>query len=432
MPRRLPFLFLNVAHFATHYFLAIFPTAVLAIHRDWGAPYGETLSLGTAAFVALALGTLPAGWLGDRWRRSHLIVICFLGLGSASILAGLAVGPLSLIISLSLVGLFAAIYHPVAVAAVVQLAEGSGRAIAVNGVWGNMGYAGAAVLTGVLTEAFGWRMAFIAPGAVAVALGIAAALLMGRSVDVRRGVKTPPTGTPVEYRSAQLRVFVFVGVSAIFGGLISNGLTVTMPKLFEEQLGSWSGGIAHIGLLVSVAFAVAAFAQLPVGALLDRYGARPVALATLALQVPLLVLIGQVSGPALLPFVIVTLLLEFGGFPITDWLVGQYVAGQWQSRVYAVSYLGALGVAGITIPAIAFLHEFTGSFALVFVLLGAAATVVCAAALLLPAGRGPAMKRTRKVAADIMTSGQVRPLGSRLATLAMAAAKSRSSSKLVP
>jgi MFS family permease len=401
MSRRLPFLFLNVAHFATHYFLAIFPTAVLAIHRDWGAPYGETLSLGTAAFVALALGTLPAGWLGDRWRRSHLIVICFLGLGSASILAGFAVGPLTLIISLSLIGLFAAIYHPVAVAAVVQLAEGSGRAIAINGVWGNMGYAGAAVLTGALTEAFGWRMAFILPGAVAVTLGIAAALLMGRSVDVRLGVKPPQTGTPVEYRSAQLRVFVFVAVSAIFGGLVSNGITVAMPKLFEEQLGSWSGGIAHIGLLVSVAFAVAAFAQLPVSALLDRYGARPMALATLALQVPLLVLIGQVSGPALLPFAIVTLLLEFGGFPIADWLIGQYVAGEWQSRVYAVSYLGALGVAGITIPAIAFLHEFTGGFALLFVLLGAAATVVCAAAIWLPAGRVPAMKGTRKATADM-------------------------------
>jgi MFS family permease len=222
-----------------------------------------------------------------------------------------------------------------------------------------------------------------------VALGIAAALLMGRSVDVRRRVKPQSTGTPVEYRSAQLRVFVFVAVSAIFGGLISNGITVAMPKLFEEQLGSWSGDIAHIGLLLSVAFAMAAFAQLPIGALLDRHGARPVALATLALQVPLLVLIGQVSGPALLPFVIVTLLLVFGGFPVTDWLIGRYVAGEWQSRVYAVSYLGALGVTGITIPAIAFLHDLTGGFALVFVLLGAAATVVCASAISLPAGRMP-------------------------------------------
>jgi MFS family permease len=389
MSRKLPFLFLNVAHFLTHYFLLIFPTAVLAIHREWGAPYGETLSLGTAAFVALALGTLPAGWLGDRWRRSHLIVIFFLGLGGASILAGFAMGPLTLAVSLSLIGLFAAIYHPVAIAAVVQLAEGSGRAIAVNGVWGNMGYAGSAIVTGALTEAYGWRMAFIVPGAVTVALGIAAAFLMSRSVDILRAGKQQPADTLAEYRRAQVRVFVFVAVSAIFGGLISNGITVALPKLFEEQLGSWNGNIAHIGLLLSLAFAVAGFAQLPVGALLDRHGSRLVALVTLALQVPLLAFLGQASGPALLPFAISALLLVFGGFPITDWLIGHYVVGEWQSRVYAASYLGALSVAVIAVPAIALLHELTGGFALMFLLLGAAAAVVCAAAMWLPTGRMP-------------------------------------------
>src|SRR5215510_6742878 len=203
MPRRLPFLFLNVAHFLTHYFLLIFPTAVLAIHREWGAPYGETLSLGTASFVALALGTLPAGWLGDRWRRSHLMVIFFLGLGGASIVAGFATGAPMLALGLALVGLFAAIYHPVAIAAVVQLAAGSGRAIAVNGVWGNMGFAGAAVATGALTEAFGWRTAFILPGVITVAIGIAAVFFMGRSVDVVRAGKAVAVHAIADHRRAQ-------------------------------------------------------------------------------------------------------------------------------------------------------------------------------------------------------------------------------------
>jgi len=354
-----------------------------------GAPYGETLSLGTAAFAALALGTLPAGWLGDRWRRSRLIVIFFLGLGGASILAGFAAGPLMLTVGLTLIGLFAAIYHPVAIAAVVQLAEGSGRAIAINGVWGNMGFAGAAIVTGVLTEAFGWRTAFIVPGAVAVGLGIAAALFMGGAVDSVRAGRKEPAASLADHRRSQLRVFIFVAVSAIFGGLIFNGVTVALPKLFEEQLGSWSGDIARVGLLASLAFAVAAFAQLPVGALLDRHGARAVALAILALQVPLLALLGQAFGPVLLPVAIAALLLIFGEIPVTDWLIGRHVAGEWQSRVYAVSYLGALGVSVVAVPAIAFLHEFTGSFVLMFLLLGISAAAVCTAAAWLPTGRRP-------------------------------------------
>jgi MFS family permease len=387
MPQKLPFLFLNIAHFLTHYFLLIFPTAVLAIHRDWQAPYGETLSLGTAAFAALALGTLPAGWLGDRWRRSHLIVIFLLGIGGSSVLAGLAAGPLDLILGLALIGLFASIYHPVAIAAVVQLAKGSGRAIAINGVWGNMGFAGAAIVTGILTEAWGWRWAFIVPGLAAISIGVAAILFLGRSVDVVDRGAAPVQGSSDDRRFTHLRVFVFIAVAAVFGGLIFNGVTVALPKLFEQQLGSWSGDIAQVGILVSLAFAVAAFAQLPVGALLDRYGARPVAVAILFLQAPLLALVGQTFGPMLVPASIGALLLVFGEIPISDWLVGRYVAGRWQSRVYAVSYLGSLGVSVIAVPAIAFLYERTGDFAVMFLLLGACAAAVCAAAAWLPGAR---------------------------------------------
>ena len=274
-----------------------------------------------------------------------------------------------------------------AIAAVVQLAEGSGRAIAINGVWGNMGFAGAALFTGMLTEAFGWRMAFIVPGVVALLLGVAAALLIGRSLDVVRAGMKQPAAASADRQRAAFRVFVFVAVSAIFGGLVFNGITVAMPKLFEEQLGSWSGDIARVGVLTALAFAVAAFAQLPVGALLDRHGAKPVVVTILALQVPLLALVGQAFGPAALPVAIGALLLVFGEIPVTDWLLGRYVAGAWQSRVYAVSDLGGLGVSVIAVPAIAFLHELSGGFALMFLLLAAAAAAAGAAALWLPGGR---------------------------------------------
>ena len=53
--------YLNLAHFLDHYFLLIFPTAVIAIERDWGLDYGAALVMGTPMYLALALATLPAG-----------------------------------------------------------------------------------------------------------------------------------------------------------------------------------------------------------------------------------------------------------------------------------------------------------------------------------------------------------------------------------
>ena len=75
----LPLLFLNLAHAYDHFFMLIFPTAVLALAPAWGMSYGEALAIGTAAFAMFGLGSLPAGWLGDRWSRARMMTIFFIG-----------------------------------------------------------------------------------------------------------------------------------------------------------------------------------------------------------------------------------------------------------------------------------------------------------------------------------------------------------------
>ena len=66
MSRKSGLMFLNIAHFFDHFFLLIFPTAVIAIEADWGLSYGAALALGTSMYVAFGVATLPAGWLGDH------------------------------------------------------------------------------------------------------------------------------------------------------------------------------------------------------------------------------------------------------------------------------------------------------------------------------------------------------------------------------
>jgi membrane fusion protein, multidrug efflux system len=146
-----PILYINIAHFLDHYFLLIFPTAVLAIAPAWGMGYGEALALATPGFVAFALATPAAGWLGDRYGEAPLMAVFFIGIGLASVATGLAAGPVSLAIGLTAIGLFASIYHPVGTAYLVRLAARTGAALGVNGVFGNLGVAAAAGLTGVIT-----------------------------------------------------------------------------------------------------------------------------------------------------------------------------------------------------------------------------------------------------------------------------------------
>lgn len=221
------FLLLNLAHFFDHLVLLILPTAALAIEREAGSDYAGALAPGTLVFAAFACATLPAGWLGDRWSRAGMMRVYWFGTGLACLVAGLAPGSSGSALGLVLIGVFAAIYHPVATAMVMGWRARAGQALAVNGVFGNLGVAAATLFTAGLAQGFGWRAAFIAPGLAMLALAT-------WHLTVPAAEQVPVTWPRREpwamlAPAAQRRVFAFILLSGLFGGLVFNGTTIALP-----------------------------------------------------------------------------------------------------------------------------------------------------------------------------------------------------------
>ena len=171
--RRRSIAFLNWAHTVDHFVLLIYPTVVIGLVSVYGRPYSELIALSSAAFIAFGLFSLPAGWLADRWSRRNMMVAFYLGCGASLIGAALAPSLMALAIALFMLGIFAAIYHPVGTAMVIESATHRGRTMAFNGVCGNLGISLAAGITAALMAALSWRGAFFVPGIVCVATGIA-------------------------------------------------------------------------------------------------------------------------------------------------------------------------------------------------------------------------------------------------------------------
>ena len=183
---RTHFLFLNIGHFLDHLFTLIFATvAALALSASGGSSYGDLLKYATPGFFAFGVFSYPAGWLADKWSREGMMVVFFVGIGLASVATGLAQTPLQVGIGLFVIGMFAAIYHPVGLAMVTQKWKNTGMRLAVNGVWGNLGVASAALITGYLIDNGGWRIAFIIPGVFSIAVGLAYCARAARG-DFRR------------------------------------------------------------------------------------------------------------------------------------------------------------------------------------------------------------------------------------------------------
>jgi MFS family permease len=376
--------YLDAAHFCCHYFLLIFPTAVIAIGESRGLAYGEALALGTPLYVFFAIGTLPAGWLGDQPDCEHLISLFFVGCGGASMLIGFARDDFWFMTGLGALGLFAAIYHPVGLSMVTRLTSRPGRALAVNGVFGNLGLAGASLSTGLLADTFGWRSAFLVPGAVAIAIGVAHLLSGRRTTAIAASPDASRSPGMVMPRPIQFRVFGVVLFAALFSGIAFNGVTISLPKLFDERLGALAPSLSGVSGYTTFVFGLAAFGQLPIGRLLDHLGGRSVMLALFVLAAGALAGTSQASGWLVVPSALATVTLLFASIPITGWLLSRYVAASWRSRAFAVEYVLALGVGSLVVPTMAALHQAGHGFNRQYLLFMLSAIAVAAGALILP------------------------------------------------
>ena len=153
--------------------MLIFPTVVIELQRSYGRCYSELIGLSTASFIAFGLFSLPAGWLADRWSRRNMMAAFYFGCGASLIGAAFAPSLVVLAVALFVLGMFAAIYHPVGTAMLIESATQRGRTLAFNGVCGNLGISLAAGITATLTAAFSWRGAFFVPGMICIATGMA-------------------------------------------------------------------------------------------------------------------------------------------------------------------------------------------------------------------------------------------------------------------
>jgi len=399
------FLLLNVGHFFDHFFTLIFATvAALALSREWGLGYAELLGYATPGFFAFGLFALPAGWLADRWNRDGMMVVFFVAIGLSSMVAGFARTPLQMGMALFVIGMFGAIYHPVGLAIVTSTWKNTGMRIAVNGVWGNLGVASAALVTGYFIDHGGWRAAFVIPGAVSMAIGVAYAWLRWPQVVAavaRRAVNSADSAPPpsADYKAVLIRVSAIVFVTAAISSIVFQSTTFALPKIFDERLQGIAAAMADawktdgnagqgevatmVGMFAFLVFAVASLAQLVAGKLLDRFGPRSIFMSAAVIQVAFFAAMPGLHEGMALAVAFGFMLGAFGQVPINDFLIGKMASGQYRARIYAVRYVVSFTVLAATLPFVAVVYDNWG-FDTLFRLLALAALIILAAVACLP------------------------------------------------
>lgn len=385
----LTLVFSSLAHTYSHLFTLLYATVVLVLEREWGMGYDTLFALSIPMSVLFGAAALPAGWMGDKWSASGMMALFFLGVGLCSIATGMADTPLTICLGLAGIGVFAAIYHPVGIPWLVRNAVNRGRALGINGVFGSVGTAAAALVAGFLAQLYGWRAAFILPGVICLITGVA--FLWARQTDrlLDRGedaVPTPPPG-----KSDIWRVFWVMSATMLCTGLIFQATAFALPKIFDTRLSDWfNDSMLGIGGMVTIVYTASALSQLVGGELADRYALRSVYAAVQWLQIPVIIAAMMLIHPALVPVAALMVSLNVAGQAAENSLLAKYTPPQWRGRAFGGKFVLTLGVSSLGVAVIPVIYRMTGTLDVLFILLAAAAAGAGIFALLLPRDKAEA------------------------------------------
>lgn len=252
-----------------------------------------------------------------------------------------------------------------------------------------MGVACAVLITGFFIDNAGWRSAFVWPGVVSITTGMVYGWLLyaGRDADAKeahRSITAKKPGDKITMgRRLLARVFVIIFFSTALGGLVFQSTTFALPKVLDERLAELAVSATLIGWYAFVVFTIAAFGQLVVGYLVDRYSVRSVFALVAALQAIFFASMLGSTGWTALGVSIAFMFVVFGQIPINDVLIGRITRTEWRSRVYAFRYIVTFSVMASSVPLIAWIHAHWG-FDSLFTVLSAAAACIFVSVLLLP------------------------------------------------
>jgi MFS family permease len=366
--------FLNLAHAVDHFVLLIFPAVVIGLEVVFNRPYDEMIALSTGAFVAFGVFSIPAGWLADRWSRRNIMAVFYFGCAASLAGAGLSPSPLWLAAAMSFVGVFAAIYHPVGMAMLIDVAKSRPRTLAFNGVCGNLGVTLAAGISATLMAWFNWRAAFLIPATLCLGAGIAFLALVpdDRNSKAKRSAAASVVLSP----RAAVVLFGSYMVISLTGGLTFNTALIALPKLLNERMGEGVPLIV-VGWLATGIFLCGGLTQLAVGRLLERTPPHLLFAGVATVQFIGMVWAAYATGAALVVALAVAIAAIYGQTTVGDIVIARYVSDAWRGRVYAVRYFLAFISSGIAVQLIAQLYG-RGGFDLVLGAIALAAFVMLA------------------------------------------------------
>ena len=266
------------SHGIMHAYLVLLPALIPLLKGELGSV--ETLGyLATLVFLFYGWGSLPVGFVADRFSKKTIIAASMALCGLAAIIVSLSHSLPLTALGLILLGVGASLYHPPGYAYMSLISEEMrGRYMGFMGLGGDVGMAISFVTTTVLGTFLGWRNAFLAWGLVGIVMA-ALDLMVIVDSDLHVEETGPRLGVVATLRrmfeTEHLRNLLLVFIIVVFSGALWNGVSAFIIVYINEVKGV---SLMIAGGLSTLKYTVGALAQIVGGELSDKRGRRGILL----------------------------------------------------------------------------------------------------------------------------------------------------------
>ena len=373
-----------LGHLLMHMFAAFYFVIVLAIEDDWKLSYDELLNLWFLGSLLVGLGALPAGWISDRWSRSGMIAIMFIGLGISSLLCGLSGNKVSLFISLSLLGLFCAIYHPAGISWVVNTSKETGKALGFNNIFGGVGIGLGAFFAGVLIEQFNWQAAFMLPGLISLVVGLSLTYhLKSGKISLKNISSEQFKDNPEKNQMLKIAIIMLLSITCL--SFVYQILQTSLPKAIDIRLTeSLDLSTSDIGYIVAAIYIVSGLMNYVGGILTDKYSEKLIYSIGIVGQGLLLLLIVSLSNYWLIAISLAIVAFNSSILPAENLLLAKFSPEKYQSLVYGIKFIVSFTVGPIALIMISRSYDLTGEFGVLYLAFGFVMIIMFLIVLTLP------------------------------------------------
>jgi MFS family permease len=321
--------------------MLILPAILLILQNEFNVGLATLGLVATASQFMFGFGALPAGMLENKLGGRTLLISYQIGVIISIIVIVLSKSLYALTGGLMLLGLFSSIYHPAGLTIISRRIKSLSKGMAFHGMMGSLGLALGPIIAAVLTAMHDWRLPYITLGVIIFILIIGTLILIPS-----RKRETAYTEDFHDQSTNKTALSLYYGIIVLIG-LAFAGFTTFMPTHFAFETRNLFTSLSDTlrgGLFTTVVLLSGIIGQMLGGALGDRYSKPRLLLLVIAINIPLLVLMGFTSGILLVLFGILLGITHFIWQPVGNALIAQISHSRHRGLSYGINFFLSFGV----------------------------------------------------------------------------------------